>query len=142
LVVSLHVRTGDLSSRLDPLSSRLESAARQLSSWGLSNGSAVIFIATDSRSASDRALMLLHFPTAQIGVPESLQAAFRAEEPGGLAPVFTVLLDKAVCIQADRFIGTTLSTYTLAIQQHRAADRENNKQYELQMDQTHIHPWL
>lgn len=147
-VVLLHIRLGDFVSgdRASSLPDRLSGLVAAASSLGLTDlnrttTSTCVVIATDSTSAQEKAMMRRAFPSAIIGLPDSQREADRIalafssrsqlspHESRVLfpssPPVFRVLLDKAVCILADYFIGTQGSTYSKVIQALRTKSGKN-----------------
>ena len=141
-VLLLHLRLGDFGHRASDLPVRLANMAAAAASLGLTNLNLTstrtcIVIATDSTVEAEKALMRRAFPTALIGLPDSQRESDRVAlefasrrrlspyESRVLfpitPPVFNVLLDKAVCILADYFIGTTGSTFSAVIQSLRTS---------------------
>ena len=141
-VLLIHLRLGDIVTdhRASELPVRLPRMAAAAASIGLTDlhltsTRTCIVIATDSTVEAEKAMMRQAFPTAMIGLPDGQHEADRVAKEfaasGPLSPydsrvlfpitppVFNVLLDKAVCILADYFIGTDPSTFTLAIENLR-----------------------
>lgn len=135
-VLVLHIRLGDFVSehhRASPLATRLSGMLAAASSMGLTDlnrttTSTCVVIVTDSTSEEEKAIMRRTFPSAIIGLAESqreadrIALAFAARSQLSphetrvlfpvTPPVFNVLLDKALCIIADYFIGTKGSTFS------------------------------
>jgi hypothetical protein len=116
--VALHVRLGDLREVTGNLTERMSAATAWLRVRNVSVMSAPTFIATDSDRETERAVMLQAFPLAQMGAD-----AFLASCPLMMqirAAVLALLMDKAMCVQADYFVGSRHSSYTNAIKELRA----------------------
>jgi hypothetical protein len=109
--LALHIRTGDLRDAMRSVGERMKLALELVQErWQLDPTSTRVYIATDSDRAEELDEMRRAFPGAQIGLAGTAHAAL-PREPA----VFTVLLDKAVCVQADYFIGSMGSSYSMVI---------------------------
>jgi len=120
--LALHIRTGDLREQVLSVSARMELALKiAREQWGLDLASTRIYIATDSDRPEEIEQMRAAFgAAAQIGGAQQLEAAAAGLSSPPVEPaVVAVLMDKALCVQADYFIGSEHSSYTMVIQMLR-----------------------